>query len=405
MNVLAVLIGAARSVLRQSRLRGPGIPAYYTPLIRGLVERDVVAVWGFLNSEIGIGTAARGYADALFKRRRNTLRYSIPLPGRDSVAYQADKPRIRAGCNIVVINPPELLHGNLYFPSQLMSDTYKIGVWHWELAVPPEEWRPAYDLVDEIWTSSTFTAKSFATATDKPVFIIPLIVQDWCHAAPNVARQHLDFLPKSGFVFLAVFDFLSGFARKNPLGVVKAFRAAFGDGREGPYLVLKYHSAAHHPEQEARLRDAIAGNDRIILVGDVLSLADMRLLRDACDCFVSLHRAEGFGLNIAEAMIAGRPVICTNYSGNMDFTNHENTLLVEHELVAVGQNDYFSWEGQVWAEPNLEMAADMMRRVFQNEDHAAEVGRKAREHILENLGEDTVMELFLKVLEFDQMPA
>jgi glycosyltransferase involved in cell wall biosynthesis len=380
------------------------MPAYYSPLIGGPLERDAVAVWGFLNSEIGLGTAARGYADALFKRRRNTVRYSIPLPGRDSVAYQADKPRIRAGRNIVVINPPELLHGNLYFPSQLMSDTYKIGVWHWELAVPPEEWRPAYDLVDEIWTSSTFTAKSLATGTNKPISTVPLIVNDWRHADLNVARQHLDFLPKSAFVFLSVFDFLSGFARKNPLGVVKAFRAAFGDGHDGPYLVLKYHGAVHHPEQEARLRDAVAGNDRIILVEDVLSLTEMRLLRDACDCFVSLHRAEGFGLNIAEAMIAGRPVICTNYSGNMDFTNDENTLLVEHELVALGENDYLSWEGQVWAEPNLETAADQMRRVFQNQDHATEIGRKAREHIIENLSEDTVMERFLKVLEFDRRP-
>jgi glycosyltransferase involved in cell wall biosynthesis len=266
-----------------------------------------------------------------------------------------------------------------------MSNTYRIGYWHWELSKIDESWLPACDLVDEIWTCSNFTADALQAATRKPVKILHHIVPDWPHIEQAAARGRFPFMPKSGFVFLCIFDFSSRFARKNPLGTIEAFNRAFGLSTDGPYLIVKYHGSKGHEENAERLRAAAAENRRIILVDKVLSSTDMQMLHDASDCFVSLHRSEGFGLNIADAMICGHPAICTGYSGNLDFTNSGNALLVDYEMIDVCRGEYPSWEGQQWADPNIGQAAEFMRLICNNRECSSEVGHRARESMLSRL--------------------
>jgi glycosyltransferase involved in cell wall biosynthesis len=360
------------------------LPASILEVVRreAPIEANAVALWGFLNSEIGLGTMARRYAEALATVAPKLRRHSIPLPGRNNIEFVSDPFEIRAGTNIIAINPPELLAGNEYFQNDIMEGSYRIGYWAWELSQPPESWTPAFDLVDEVWTCSSYTTDSLRKATTKPVHVLHHIIEDWSHADREDARSRLGIHSNAECIFLSVFDFSSSCARKNPLGVIEAFNEAFGIGGSGPRLILKSHSSEGYPEEEARIRAACETNDRIMRIDSVLSLQDMQLLHDACDCYISLHRAEGFGLNIADAMIAERPVICTGYSGNMDFTRPDNALLVAFDLVEVKEGEYPSATGQVWAEPRRGVAVGYMRQVVENEAWAREIGRSARKTML-----------------------
>jgi glycosyltransferase involved in cell wall biosynthesis len=348
----------------------------------GPIEADAIALWGFLNSEIGLGTMGRRYAEALATVAPNFRRHSIPLLGRNNIEFISDPFEIRAGTNLIAINAHELLAGNKYFPNNIMGETYRIGYWAWELSKPPESWKPAFALVDEVWSCSSFTADSFRQATTKPVHVLHHIIEDWSHNDRADARNRLGIHGTAEFIFLSIFDFSSSCARKNPLGVIEAFNEAFGIGGSGPRLILKSHSSKGFPEEEARICAACEKNDRILRIDRVLSPDEMQLLHDACDCLVSLHRSEGFGLNIADAMIAGHPVICTGYSGNMDFTRPDNALLVDFDLVDLKEGEYPSATGQVWAEPRRSVAVSHMRQVVENEVWAQEIGRRARNTML-----------------------
>lgn len=366
--------------LGQSRreARERPIPQRYQGLYRAPIDRDAVALWGFLQSQIGIGSSARGYARLLRHALPDVRCHAMALPGRDGVCFSADAPEQRAGRNIVVLNPPELLNGNLFFPSDLMRGTHVIGYWAWELPDMPAAWCPAFDLVDEVWTCSEFAARAFRRATRKNVRILPHVVEDWEHLPRSEARARLGLGTGDDFIFLSVFDFASTLKRKNPLGVIAAFRAAFGDGPEGPLLVMKYHSGEQFAQDEAMVRAAAASCPRIRLLTGVLSQGEMRTLFDAANCFVSLHRSEGFGLNIAEAMIAGVPVICTGYSGNMDFTRPDNSLLVDWTPVALRSGEYFGWQGQTWAEPSIAYASAAMHHVINHPADTQDLALHAR---------------------------
>ncbi len=381
--------------LRQAvrRHRDRRLPEHFKALRRARVNRDAIALWGFLNSEIGLGTMARRCAVSLKSIRPGALCYSIPLRDRNSVTFDADKLSIRPGFNIIVVNPPELLAANKYFPKDYMSGAFKVGYWAWELPSVPTAWLPAYDLVDEVWTFSSFAAKALQSATTKRVATLPIAIEDWPHATREEARQLLQFPNSDQFIFLTIFDFASAFERKNPLGTIAAFNRAFGQSEHGPLLVLKYHSAgasAVHTVQENRLREAAAANRRIRLIDRLFTPLEVRRLHDASDCFVSLHRSEGFGLNIADAMISGHPAICTGYSGNLDFTTPENALLIDFDMVTVGKDEYAQSEGLVWADPKVEQAASAMVLLYNDRQRAYQIGQRARETILRDLNPASV---------------
>lgn len=244
--------------------------------------------------------------------------------------------------------------------SRLFDGRRAIGYWPWELPAWPEEWRHAYDLVDEVWASSRYTYGAFADTSPKPVRHMPMAVA----VDATAGRGRPDFgLPEGRFLFVFSFDRLSGFARKNPLACVRAFKAAFPQGDEGVGLVVKaMRPAPGDPAWQALMAEVLADR-RVVMIGDTLSRAAVLDLYRVCDCFVSLHRAEGFGRGIAEAMMLGKPALVTGFSGNMDFTTPGSAALINHKLCPVLPNEYPFAAGQSWAEPDVEHAAWWMRRL------------------------------------------
>jgi glycosyltransferase involved in cell wall biosynthesis len=196
---------------------------------------------------------------------------------------------------------------------------------------------------------------------------------------PNGVRREAFGLPEDRFLFLFFFDFTSYVHRKNPHAVIQAFLQAFPDSSDSRIgLVIKMNGMGLRPKEYHTFLQSIDGEDpRIILMDRVLTDRETKSLIKLCDCFLSLHRSEGFGRGLAEAMYLGKPVIATGYSGNLDFTNEHNSCLVDYRLIPVRDHEYPFASGQKWADPDIEHAVWFMKRVVNEPQYAQTLGRHA----------------------------
>jgi glycosyltransferase involved in cell wall biosynthesis len=238
----------------------------------------------------------------------------------------------------------------------------------WELAKVPSRHASSLARFQEIWAPTEFVRAAFAEAVDVPVLTMPVPVE-LTEMAP--VKRGAYGLPEDATLFLFAFDPCSFFVRKNPIAVVEAFHQAFGlSGRTDVALAIKTLDAGPHAGVLKPLRRAIGGDARIHLIEGTVTRPEMNGLLAAADVFVSLHRSEGFGFGLAEAMLLGKPVVGTNYSGNTDFLNPETGYPVPYTLVPVRAGEYPDHEGQVWAEPDIAMAARHMASIVDQPDQA-----------------------------------
>lgn len=256
-----------------------------------------------------------------------------------------------------------------------------IGVWAWETEDFPSRMHPAFELVDEIWAVSNFVKNSIQNHTNKPVYVFP---------TPVLRPEKLERLdraaigiPENQEYNLFIFDYMSVFNRKNPLGAVQSHKIAFPN-QDGPLLVLKSTNSDKDAINREKLRFEVKGREDIILIEDFLSRKQLNSLINECSSYISLHRSEGYGLTIAEAMALGKPTIVTNYSGNLDFTTNANSVLVPYRMVKIGKDSDPYDSESMWAEPDLEFAASAMVDLFNNKDKARRLGQQAQISILKN---------------------
>jgi glycosyltransferase involved in cell wall biosynthesis len=347
-------------------------------------DRLTVRVTGYLGHTLGLGAAARGYVQALRAAGVPVKTVSVPLhhltlPAELAATYgrHSFEDFVQEGQHsfeIIAVNAAELPD----FVVRLSEDYFegpRIGIWGWETNSIPPGWQRAFALVDEIWVYSRFMAENIGAVAPVPVLTLPPPVEP---PIEPVAPTRLEVPP--GFLFLFVFDYLSTVQRKNPIGLIEAFKLAFRPG-EGPQLLIKTINAPLRPLAEEELLWAMHGRSDIHLVDRSLSREELGGLMAACDCYASLHRAEGFGLTMAEAMAIGKPVIGTGYSGNVDFMNGENSYLVDYTIGRVGPDcEIYPPEGE-WADPSIEHAAELMRRVCREPEEATAKGERARADI------------------------
>ncbi len=241
----------------------------------------------------------------------------------------------------------------------------------------PDEWVAAASLLDEIWAPSTFIQSAIRRKVSIPVIHMPHGIE--VTSKRPCSPEELG-VPHGRFTFLCMFD-LTSITRKNPLGAVEAFRRAF-PAQSAVALLIKAGQSERHRERFADLQERLRGIPNVYLTNQMLSRARVNGLVAACDAVVSLHRSEGFGLIPAEAMSRGKPVLATGWSGNTDFMNADNSCLVDYELVTIVTNDAQPFgAGQQWAEPNLDHAARLMRRVVEDSDYRKQVSVRARHTI------------------------
>ena len=338
-----------------------------------------VNVVGFFRAEFGQGEAARRVLAAL---REAGVPFSAityeRVPHRQEHPFETDG-EARYPANILCLNAEHLLQFVQDGGAPLLRRRSSAGLWFWEGSTLPRELRPALDLVDEIWVASDFVGRTLAGETSKPVltFPLPVLVPE----RPPLTRADVG-LPEDAFVFLFVFDFFSTLERKNPLGLVEAFTRAFPEpGRA--LLYLKSINGNRAPEDLKRVQEAIRGRGDIVLSDGYLEGDQLAALTALSDCYVSLHRSEGFGLTIAEAMAFGKPAIATGYSGNLAFMDDESAYLIPYSLTSLEHAVGPYPAGTVWADPDLEAAASVLREVFERPDAARERGEAGRAAVAE----------------------
>ncbi len=285
---------------------------------------------GYFAGELGVGELGRLLVDATDRAGLPfTTRVHRRTRSRQGAAFEETTGDLHP-VTVAVVNADQFPQWVADAPD-LSRDRYVVGVWAGEVERFPA-YAEAFALVDEVWTLSQHNRRAVARRTDKPVLTVPLPTRV-PEPGPPVDLAALG-LPEGPYV-LNAFDHLSVFGRKNPLGLVEAFTRAFGDG-EGPALVVKAINGHLKPDDRDLLRRAAAGRGDVHLLEEYVGAAELGALMDGCLAYASLHRAEGYGLTLAEAMVRGRPVVATGYSGNLDFMDDTTALLVPVERVPIG---------------------------------------------------------------------
>lgn len=360
-----------------------------------------VNVIGWHNGMFGVGISAAMMFNNLLVAGadvRATYLYGASvhkhIKGRIPEVYVTRSPT--KPINIFVANADNTQFLHEVYPEPLWRRHYNIGVWAWELDIFPSEWMPYLNHFDEIWVPSTFVQKSIQTSPlyskyPTPIHVFPFgysqekaleasrnpISKNILQTIPNTIN-----IPANIFLFFAVFDYYSVFERKNPLAIIKAFQDAFPINENHPVMLVIKTSKPEKlfKNERNKLLNSLNNDKRIHLIEKIISDNEMKLLFRRMDCYVSLHRSEGYGINILEAMLAGIPTIATDYGGNADFFSADPIIRqvhypISYDLITVDStissteeeyNPYKISPGAHWAQPKHIEAINAMKSVVYN---------------------------------------
>jgi FkbM family methyltransferase len=368
----------ATSGVAEGELHPTAVPAL--PPAKSVPVRDEpgVNLLGYFSAELGVGEMGRLLLQAVrdaglpaamaVEEAMVANRTGHPLPAGLSGAPQYP---VSVLCvNADMTKPAVRMH------RELVADRHVIGLWSWELAEFPDWMATSFADVAEVWTISEFCRAAIAANAPVPVRVFPVPVRDPLRGTTPPVKP-----PSSTTTFLFVFDYNSVFERKNPLAAVAAFRAAFGAG-DDVRLVIKSINGERHQGDREKLRLAVADEPRITLLEQYFDTDAIGTLFAEADCYLSLHRSEGFGLTIAEAMIRGLPVIATDYGGSAEVLTPDTGWPIGYDLVPVGHGCYPYPPDAQWAEPNSDATVAALRAVVADPEDARKRGALAREHLL-----------------------
>jgi len=352
-----------------------------------------VRLCGYLHDESGWGAAARGYVRALRHLGVPTILEdfsSLTSNRSEDHSLAGNVAPAAAPINLVCIDAAQHFAVMSRAGHDFLEGHYNIGAWAWELPRFPDRWYDRFAYYDEIWVGTSFIASAIAPISPIPVIRIPPVMAPATLGAHEGSRIDWRRRPDE-FLFLFMFDVHSHIPRKNPLAAIEAFRRAFRPS-EPVRLILKCVNPESDPSGFAALIDRASGAEIDIHAGYIPS-DRVRSLVAGCDAYVSLHRSEGIGLTIADAMGHGKPVIATGWSGNTDFMDVSNSFPVSYRLVEIEETVGPYHGGEVWAEPSVEHAAELMRFVVDHSDEARVRGDRARRAIQRDYSEERIAEL------------
>ena len=346
--------------------------------------KDGVNLIGNIKAETGLGQSCRLVATELEQSKLSFSVYQYNQLGLMSNAEtRFDKKITRDlpyNINLIHINPHELGLAYEQLGHKVWDKRYNIGFWLWELEEFPDEWTPCFHCLDEIWTPSEFISRAIRKKTNLPVITVPYHVE----APINTEYTRRDFgLPDDRYLFLMMYDRTSSTARKNPEAVIQAYKRAFNkDDKVG--LVIKINNCNEEEMQILRVEMQDCAN--VYFIRRTMDRDHVNSLIKCVDAVVSLHRAEGFGLVLAEAMALGTPTVATNWSSNTEFMTEDTSCLVDCRMVELECDLGFFKKGNRWADPDIAQAAEYMKRLYQEPEYGRQKARCAKEYIENKLG-------------------
>lgn len=344
---------------------------------------DGIVVAGDIDGRNGLAETAR-VMDAAFRRlgvARGTIQLGLP-----SVTPPPGESPAAGAAILTMPSAPILPVGLARWPRKLLRGRRVIGMFAWELPVMPPAWHYGARFVHEVWAPSAFCAEAFETLAPGRVRVVPYPLA----ALPPrpVEGGRADFgLPEDAMVVLVVFNLASSRVRKNPEAAIRAFRQAFG-ARRDRLLVLKLSGTSMYSEDLADIRALVGDAPNIRVMAETISEPALRGLIAASDIVLSLHRAEGFGLIPATAMLLGRAVVATGWSGNMSFMDTDSAALVDFRLVqADDPRGTYNLAGARWAEPDVGHAAEWLRRLADDPVLRANFAARGMAYVRDALGD------------------
>ncbi|NRA30756.1 MAG: glycosyltransferase family 4 protein [Parvularculaceae bacterium] len=348
----------------------------------------VVNVVGYAGAASGLGTGVRSQTSVFFEAGIKWSDRSIPAKALNKAVPHTNLKSVDGRVLYLHVNADQTLAILDQLTDAETSGRYKIGYWAWELPNFPDEWCRAFQPLHEIWAPSQFVCNGIQTRTDKPVIKIPHAVRS--PAGSRSAGRAALGIENHEVVIGVMFDTRSFMRRKNPLSALQAFEVAFPRPLDsGVRLVLK----GHGPLDDTRSRTfyaRAASNPGVIVRHQTMAEEDIADLKAATDILLSPHRSEGFGLNIAEAMAAGKVAVATGWSGNMEFMNAENSVPLDYELRPLAPGDYPHAEGQHWAEPSHEQMVEELRSLVADPARRERIGQKAASHMAEHFSVEAI---------------
>jgi glycosyltransferase involved in cell wall biosynthesis len=363
---------------------------------------------GFLTADLGVGESARCMVRAADAAAIPAALVPLKLNCKNRLGDQTYAARLQEtnphGVNVIHLDPPASRDIDHHHGKAFRAGKYNIAYFAWELPEFPDAWVPSFDYYDEIWCPSDFTTAAIAMKSPLPVLTMPhaISVPNPLDVggvpSPRSALRARFSLPPDRFLFLTLFDLNSYAARKNPHATIEAFRQS-GLAGQGAALVLKVQNVSGNEHDFAALHAAVRDLPGTVFITDTLSRADIYALEAACDCFVSLHRSEGFGLAVAECMALGKPVISTDWSATAEFVTRENGCPVRAQLVTLEKSHGPYAKGATWAEADVAHAAECMRKLFYDRALAARLGAAAQTTIAERFSPAVIGARYRKRLE------
>ncbi len=396
--------------LRVARIEADGELVYdfsnrhspYSPAFARKHARLGLNIVGFLSADLGIGESARCMVRAADAAQIPAVAVPLKLPCKARMGDNSFSPFLQEknphGVNVFHLDAPASADIDTHHGKAFRAGKYNIGYWAWELPEFPDAWIPYFDFLHEIWCPSDFVRAAIADKSPLPVVTMPHAI---AFRRPVESTSQLRArlgLPADKFLFLFLYDLHSYSERKNPKAVLAAFRAS-GLAAQGASLVIKVHGTSGNEADLAALQSAVADLPGTTLLTDAFSRADIYALEAACDCFVSLHRAEGFGLAVAECMYLGKPVIATDWSATAEYLNNDNGCPVRAKLVTLDRNHGPYSKGQTWADPDIAHAADWMRRLHADPALGERLGTAARATIEEKFSAEAIGARYRRRLE------
>jgi glycosyltransferase involved in cell wall biosynthesis len=356
-----------------------------------LKRRDSVLFVGYAEAALGLGESFRNMLTALDSARMPFAIYPFNKDAEDRrIGPFLDTRYDRTGVydiNVAYMQVNKLPYYYSELQRQLTGARYNILRTYWELAEAPLAWGALLEPIDELWVPNSFVADAFRPIFDRTITVVPVCIN--VARKQSYRREHFG-LDDGRFYFLFSFDYYSGSARKNPLGVVQAFQYAFPDPEAKVSLVIKSTGPKElDATASQQLQNLPTLDKRITILDQSLGRDEMLSLIDDCDCYISLHRSEGFGLGMAEALALGKPVIATDYSGNRDFLTTDTGFLVPFSLRKLMPGEYPMSEGQSWAEPDLRIAIHHMRTVFANREEGLRRSSRGKKFIEDQYSGET----------------
>jgi hypothetical protein len=323
---------------------------------------------GYLNTESGVGESARGMIKAFESSQIPINLNNIKQPWLRSTDNTFSKQftiKSNHPINLICVNADQIktvVENQLH--TKYIKFKYNIGYWYWESDIFPDIYSSDFELVNEIWTATSYVQKSIGLKSPKPVICIPPSFQlPKLSTIPNFNfSKHNININSNDFVFLNIFDSASFWQRKNPFALIKAFKKFSLNNKHAKLLIKTTKLTAS--DIFNKIKDEIGDNNQVHLIDSYISSNEMLSLMKSCNCYISLHRAEGLGIPLINAHMMSKAVIATNYSGNTDFETNTNSFLVKHRPYILTESIGPYPAGTTWADPDVDHTAYLMDRVY-----------------------------------------